>query len=284
MRMKRWGAWGALALALVIGQAQAGVAEVRKQVEASRVVMGLVDVDAEGNVRSFSLDDEGALPEVVITQLRASAAQWRFAPYLVEGRATPVKSTMSARMLATPLSDGKYTVRIGGIQFFPIVDEATTVRPEKLTPPDYPPDAARAGGSATVYAVVKVGRDGKVEDAVAEQVNLHEVGTERELRLLRRAFANAVLRAAKAWTFSPPTRGADADKPYWSMRVPVVFRLANFTAEEDGYWQQYVPGPRQLVPWEAGADSVSANADALPAGGAYPVGSGLRLLTPLPGS
>jgi hypothetical protein len=273
-----------LGLALMTAQVQAaGGDAVRSQVEASRVVSGSVEVDAEGNVRAFALEDEAHLPAVVVTQLRASAAQWRFAPYLQEGRATAVTSRVSARMLATPVGEGKYQVRIGGIEFFPVVDAAAMVGAEMLTPPAYPPEAARAGSGATVYAVVKVGRDGTVEDAVAEQVNLFALGSPRDMRLVRRAFANAVERGAKAWKFRPPTRGTEADKPYWSMRVPVVFRLGHFVEDTEGYWQEYVPGPRQPIPWESGSDAVSTSADALPDTGAYPFGSGLRLLTPLSG-
>ena len=62
------------------------------------------------------------------------------------------------------------------------------------------------------------------------------------------------------------------------MRVPVVFTLQNL-GNPNGYWQEYVPGPRQPIPWEQ-QDAVSASADALPDTGAYPVGSELKLLTP----
>ena len=81
-------------------------------------------------------------------------------------------------------------------------------------------------------------------------------------------------------------RGPLADEPFWSLRVPVAFKLcgdrSSCTDSGDqsyGRWEGYIPGPKNRVPWVD--DEVNAQSpDAMIAGGYYPVGGGPRLITP----
>ena len=98
------------------------------------------------------------------------------------------------------------------------------------TPPRYPDDALYMGGKGVVYLILEVGRDGKVANVDAEQVNLRVAGTEGQMELLRRSFANAARRAAKSWQFEVPTTGPHVDSPSWLVRVPVEFVLRGVAA------------------------------------------------------
>ena len=72
-----------------------------------------------------------------------------------------------------------------------------------------------------------IGREGdrreRLQDVVAEQVNLRVVTTENMMGKLRDMFADASISAARKWEFTPPARGDDVDAEYWSVRVPVDF-------------------------------------------------------------
>ena len=130
--------------------------------------------------------------------------------------------------------------------------------------------------------MVKIGRDGRVEDVVAEQVNLQVVASERAMQNWRDMLTDASVVAAKKWTFAPPVKGKDVDEPYWSARVPVEFIAPGSEQHIAGQWESYVPGPRALIPWRSGDDGVGA--DAVASGGVHPIGRGPRLLTKLGGT
>src|SRR5690606_37388169 len=106
------------------------------------------------------------------------------------------------------------------------------------------------GVHGVVYVVVRVDRSGRVQDAVAELVNLRILGSEREMEQARELLAKSALVAARKWTFKPPTRGEWADQERWSARVPVDYRFADDGKPRYGQWESYVPGPRNPIPWE----------------------------------
>ena len=79
------------------------------------------------------------------------------------------------------------------------------------------------------------------------------------------------------WQFVPPEKGEYVDAPYWSVRVPVDFVIPGRGDPAKPGWHAYVPGPRQSIPWVK--DDDASGADAVTAGGMYPLGAGPRLLT-----
>ncbi|MBA3486903.1 MAG: TonB family protein [Lysobacter sp.] len=274
--------WIALVLMLFVGTATAGgPEEVRKQIESTMLLTGTIDLDAAGRVERYTLDHRKKLSEPVVRLLARSVPQWRFEPVLVKGQATAARSHMSLRLVASKLDDGDYNLQIHGAQFHPSPSDTSTAR-HRLTPPAYPKPAARAGAGGTVYVVLKVTPDGRIEDAAVEQVNLRIVTSEHLMAGWRKMLSKAALRATKTWMVTTPA--GELDKPYWSARVPVEFIAPNQRSaqddERDQEWHAYVPGPRQPIPWMP--DSIgSSAADALGAGGVYPVDAGLRLLTVL---
>ena len=259
----------------------AGPGAVRKQVEASMLVTGDLEVSADGSVRTHAIDDAGKLPKGVVDFIQKSIDTWKFDPVLVDGEAVAIRNKMSLLVVAKKYDDDHYSIRLQATNFYPYkTQEGVEVGSRNMAPPRFPMAAAQNGVGGTVYLIVKVGRDGKVEDAVPEQVNLRIVATENQMGKWRMLLAKNSVQAAKAWEFVPPTAGEYVDNPYWLVRVPVDYR---FPEEKSGYgqWQSYVPGPRQANPWAENEDA-GYSPEALAAGGVHMMGKGgLRLLTPL---
>jgi len=153
--------------------------------------------------------------------------------------------------------------------------------------PCYPEEAIRARVSGTAYLMLRIGRDGTVQEAIAEQVNLDQYGTPAQMARYRKLLADASIGAARQWTYSVPTRGKSAEDPYWVARVPVSFDLNDFNNPAPrrayGNWRGYIPGPRQSPPW-APQTLLSEAPDALPEGGIDTGDGPLKLATPLTGS
>lgn len=272
-----------LALPLVAGN---GPGAVRKQVEASMLLSGTILVDEQGRVAEFSIDKADKVEKQVLGFVDGSIRQWRFEPTLLDGKPAMLRNRVDVRLVARKQEDGNFTMRIAGANFRPYeVEPGTRVESVKLAPPAFPDAAARAGVQATVYLMIRVGRDGKAEDVIAERVNLKVVGSEMAMRQWRQVFARSAMQAAREWTFATPSKGEDADRPFWSVRVPVDYQFIG-ADREYGQWVAYVPGPVQDIPWRDWDEAPGFSPDALAAGEAQSVGGkgGLRLLTPLSGS
>lgn len=126
-----------------------------------------------------------------------------------------------------------------------------------------------------MHLVLKVDHDGKVQDAVVEQVNLRTLGSARQMDEVRADFARAVLPAVRTWRLS----GHDAEEGgYTVARMVVDFAIGKQSPDRScGQWEAYIPGPRHSAPWAG--DGVSP--DALASGGVYTGAAQRRLLTPL---
>lgn len=289
--MKR--VWAGLFCVLLSGVAIAdGSTAVRKSVQASMLVSGTVEVAADGSVTHYALDHSEALPKVVTVLLAQAVPAWRFRPVMVDGKPTAAKAPMSLRVVAKPQGDGNYSVGVVAVWFGDGAKNqseasAETISYKTMVQPVYPRDAADRQVSGTVYVLLKVGRDGNVADAVAEQVNLRVVpSSNSEMAWCRKVLADAALHAMKRDRFNLPTAGKDMNRSFWVARVPVAFSLAGdrrVAGAAYGHWQAYVPGPVQRPEWESGRES-SGSADAVPEGGALLADTSLDLLTPLSGS
>ncbi len=282
--MKHWMMCVLVAL-LAMGSAEAGGrGAVRKQVEMSLLATGTIDVGPDGRVAAYALDQSEKLPPAV-RQLMDSASQaWTFEPVVVNGKPVLARTKMSVRFAAKKTGEDAYEVRIAGADFrVATPPEETPSSAAPLKPPSYPQSAARSGVRGTVYVVLRFGRDGRVQDAFAEQVNLRIVDSEGAMEKWRALLASSALATAKQWTFRAPSRGEEAGEDSWSVRVPVDFLWRGESVPAFGQWQAYIPGPRQRAPW-IDTDELTLGSDAIADGGVYPVGGGLRLLTPLSGA
>ncbi len=260
--------------------------EVRKQIEASMLVVGTVDIDRSGEVTAHALDNADKLPASVVGLVDKAITQVRFEPILVDGKPVLARAKMNLRIVARPMGEGTTQLSIASAQFGEI-DKAAPDQPTSrdMPYPKYPFDVMRAGGQGVVYLMVQIGRDGKVMDAIAEQVNLTVVGSARDMERMRRSFADSALEAVRKWVFNPPTTGELVNAPYWSQRISVGYTLGGSRNERDtpyGSWHGYLPGPRQRVPWITDQEALGSP-DAVAAGEAHTLNGRFRLLTPLGG-
>lgn len=270
-----------------IGSADAqSVREVRKQMEASMTLSGVINIGREGQVEGFQLDHRDKVAADVARLVEGTVNSWRFEPVLVDGKAVRARTDVRLRLLADSLTGTTMQVRVADANFGPVDEEnalsSDNVRALKMRPPVYPERAAAIRGQGEVTLLVKVGRDGKVADVVAERTNLTVVAPERQMQMLRDVLAKASVSTARSWTFSIPTTGEYKDEEFWTVRVPVNYAFDS-RSERYGRWSAYIPGPRQQAPWKTGEDEKATGSDLLPEGGVYMVGrnDGPRLLTPL---
>lgn len=273
-----------------------GPGGVRKQVEASMLVTGTVQIDTAGKVVGHSLDEQEKLPPGVVAVIDKAVPGWTFEPVQIDGHAANVSARMSVRVIAKRTEGDNYFVTLRSASFGDAAEKfpqrksaprndgnknAEKVCKTGLTPPAYPMQAAQHGVASNVYLLLKVGQDGKVLDAIAEQVNLKVVTDEANMKRWRGVFANTALHQAAQWCLEPPTDPEVAQAGFFVARVPVLF---TFEDTKYGHWEAYVPGPRQANPWDKKDEGPSFSPDTLAPGTAYAVGSGLKLLTDLSGS
>lgn len=281
--MKRW-LIGLFCVLLSGSALAAGPAAVRKRVQASMLLTGTIVVAPDGSVGSYAIDKAEKLPPVVTGVIAKSIPAWKFEPILLNGKPVAAKTKMSLRLVAKPVGDDSYSIGIGGAQFGQNVPGESITYKERVRPV-YPPQAAQGHVSGTVYLLLSVGREGRVQEAEAEQVNLMVVDSDKGMERWRKVLADSALAAARRWTFNLPTSGEHMNDKYWVARVPVTYSLRPVNENDDyGRWQPYVPGPKQPVPWIDDPQLLSGNADALPDGGIYPLNSGLHLTTPAGGA
>ncbi|MGH8212283.1 MAG: hypothetical protein ACREPP_03500 [Rhodanobacteraceae bacterium] len=145
--------------------------------------------------------------------------------------------------------------------------------------------ALEARTSGTVYLAVLVDRKGKVEDVVAQQVDLRAIGTKHEMDVLRKNLAEASIGAVRKWTFNLPQSGPEAGANHWTVTIPVNFNLVGWGEKpherEYGKWDSYIPGPVTPIPWKQDQVASGNNADATPDGPVFMPDKRFVLLTPL---
>lgn len=284
---KGWSVALGLVLLLASQATFAGSARaVRKQAEASMLVTGRIQVDAEGRVTTHSLDQPDKLPAGVVTLIGKAVPTWVFKPTLVDGRPVRVATGMRIRVVARKLDADNFEISLRSATFGAPAGDSMAKKSSHMPPPDYPIAAARGGVAGTVYLLVRVDRDGKVSDAIAEQTNLKIVQDDNTMARWRKVFEDASLRQARKWTFGPSTLDPTANDVR-VMRVPVMFSLEDSRRKTATYggWEAYVPGPRQRNPWNGDdQEGIGFSPDTLAPGRAYLAGSGLKLLSSLSGT
>lgn len=276
---------GVVAAVPVDAQAQSR-RQVKQTAEGAMVLTGTIDIGTEGQVEGFVLDQREKVEGQLAGFVERSVQTWRFQPVLRDGRAVRARTTVNIRLGAKPGPEGDDLVTLQAATFgSPNPESSDEVRPLKLKPPAYPAAAYNRGGKGEVMLVLQIGRDGKVMDVVAEQVNMHVVGDETQMKALRRVLAQQSINAARRWTFIAPSTGEHQDDPHWTIRVPVRFSFGDDKADQYGQWTVYIPGPRERAPWRTGDQDEQDFGGLLKQGRVYmaDVSQGPRLLTPLGG-
>ncbi|GAB3784465.1 energy transducer TonB [Dyella agri] len=259
-------------------------AATRQDAESSAVVNGTIVLAKDGTVQTAVIDDAAKYGQPIADMVRNAALQWHFQPVLQDGQPVVAKASMHARVVLKQKPDGNYTARIKGVTFgdYNPNDTSTlseTTDDQKIVP-KYPGVAVVAHAQGTVYLSLRVDRSGHVTDAVAEQVNLENIGPDSLLTQYRKILADASLKAIRQWTFKVPTTGRLAKRDSWVARVPIIFNLLPHgrTAPDKVVWRTYVPGPYTPAPW---VDKPNMNAaDALADGGLQTDDAGPTLLAP----
>ena len=260
-----------------------GPTALRKRMQASMLLTGTIVVAPDGSVRSYAIDHAEKVPPDVSSLVERNVWQWKFAPVLLNGTPVAAQAKMSFRIVAKPVGDDRFSIGISGAQFGQsLPGESISIR--EMSRPVYPAVAANARVEGTVYLLLRVGRQGEVQDVVAEQVNMGVLDNERQLERWRPVLAKVAVQAARKWTFNVPASGSAADEDNWYVRVPVRFGIGPFTVDDYAQWEAYIPGPRQPIPWFDEGQQVSVSADASPDGAINQPDRGLNLLTPLDGA
>ncbi len=258
---------------------------VRETAEASMTLTGRIDIGSDGHVTGFQLDHADKLPTDLAAFVQRQVQAWQFQPVVENGTAVATQTPVTLRLLSQPSPDGASdNVRVAGASFTEYDPEDTSrVTSVQMRSPVYPKNMYAMRAKGEVLLLVKVGRDGTVEDVFAEQVNLRVVGKENQMRQVRDTFARASVATARSWTFRPPTTGKLKDAESWNVRIPVRYMMGERDLARYGTWEAYIPGPRERAPWRTSQAGAEAAPDLLAAGGIYmaDLDDGPRLLTPL---
>ena len=269
---------------LLVAAATTAQAATSRDVESSAVVAGTIVLARDGTVQSATVEDAAKYGQPIADFVQQAALKWRFVPVLVDGEAVLAKSCMNVRVVLKKAPDGNYGARIKGASFNGCGTTSTDVLHiadgSKRFPPKYPVAGLRGRVQGTAYLSLHVGRDGKVTEAVAEQVNLGSTGPERILQQYREIFAESALKAARHWTYVIPTTGKLAQQDSWIVHTSVSYHLNDLDRpSSDLTWETYTPGPYTPAPWVDKPDMNAA--DAIANDGMRTEGAGPTLLSPL---
>ena len=202
--------------------------DLAKQLVASTLIAGSVQIAPDGKVKDYSIDQMSKLPPAVQSMLQETIARWRFE----RGTHLPVdiKERMTLRLVAKPVDDVRQAISVATVTFsddFGALNEAPL--PLKRPVPRYPDMAKDARIGGTVYLLALVGKDGKVWKVFTEQVNLRALLTTKDQERFRKNLSDAATQAVASWTWTHPVSGRLSDKPGYWVRIPF-----NFTIQEAG--------------------------------------------------
>ncbi|MDR6841536.1 energy transducer TonB [Pseudoxanthomonas sacheonensis] len=229
----------------------------RKQVEASMLVTGELVVAPDGAVKSYKLDRADALPPETKQLLAEVIPSWELDVANADGSPlqSPAAVKMSVQLLARPIAgvDDKLRVTIQDTAFRDPNVPFEVKAKAALTPPKYPPFAARSGVSGIVYVVLRLDPDGTVAETHVERVDMTVLSDEKTLRKFSKVLTEAAVEAAKQWTFDIAPERLAKPGPV-AVRMPITFKMAtdenHIPKAEYGRWQAYVPGPYAPIPWQ----------------------------------
>ncbi|MCB1567620.1 MAG: protein tonB [Xanthomonadales bacterium] len=260
----------------------------RGQIESSMRLTGTIDIEADGSVSAFTLDQSDKVSAALTDYVHRNVSSWHFEPVVDDGgKAVRLRTPVHLRLLATSVKgeDDNVELSIASADFSQesAPKDPTTLHFDRMQAPKYPFDAVRSGVSGDVTMLVEVGRDGRVKNLHARQVNLRVQKSARIMTKWRARLAAASEHAIREWTFKIPTEGPQADRESWHIVVPISFSFDRSAAKRYGQWDTYVAGPVQPTPWLDKDDAKQkVSADALADGGLYLLREdGPRLLSSL---
>lgn len=232
-------------------------------------VSGTIDIAKDGAVSGYTLEDR--VKPAIRAAIDKNVRNWRFEPITVDGRAVSATTQMNLQLLAVPLENGDYGLRVEKVWF------GDPQRSNHIPAPAYPADAAKAGRQAKVVLVLRLDPQGNVVEAFPEQTSLDIAPDGKKAQYWRKRFEEVSIRAAKEWKFTV-TEKIDGQPIGGSVRIPVSYA---FGPQE---WGKYVPGPVNQVPWKSDAKVVETDTSSLRDGQAQSLDSRFKLKTGIVGS
>lgn len=193
---------------------------------------GVVAVDASGRVEQVSLRPNRLLPKIEQNVLGVMHG-WTFDPYLQDGQARRIRTSVHARVDQLRTEAG-YQVVLGKVEFGQPLAQSTPA-------PRYPGSALKNGVSAEVLLRVTLDASGGValvEPVMARVLNRAMRNEERHRRLLA-PFTRVSVEALQNWRFDFVPPSVDGERP--QMLVPLVFTVDGPSARVGGSQPQSQP-------------------------------------------
>lgn len=272
----------ALALLSLAGMLHAAPdSTARETVRASLIVKGTITVSDKGEVTGYTLYKPEKLPKVVVDLLHRAIPTWRFHPAVRKGHPVADKASMRARIVATPAGNHRFELSLAGTYFNDGLPRSRQVHLSgEHSRPVYPTMARMQRASGMAYVIVRINRQGRVEKAAVQKVDLTTRGSPAAMAHVRAMFGRSALNAVRDWRFTIPTAGPEAKAGYWDGRILIVYRIGRpgETRIAYGKWQPYIPGPRQYIPWLS-RDKLAIDT-AQPGGTLQILGQGLQRIDP----
>jgi hypothetical protein len=216
---------------------------------------------ADGAVEFYRI--ESKVPAAVAQKAQALVMPLRFEPVLVDGRAVRANARMRVTLVAKPMGDDRFDMRLDGFSFPDDDADAgaagDTARPDGIrlrvdhkSPPGYPEVAARAGIEADVLVQVRIGRDGRIAEASIRQSSLVGAGgNSRTVARLLGEFELRSLRAIRGWHVAVGIPdGVEPTAAQMSAWIPVRYRMQGHPpVPPPGEWQWVVRSQKRPAEW-----------------------------------
>jgi hypothetical protein len=179
-------------------------------------VGGVIEVDAQGQVEQVAMRRSRLIPDAETRIVKAMQA-WRFEPFLMDGEARPIRTSVHLRIDQLKSPRG-FQLVFGNVEFGQPLAHAPT-------PPSYPLGSLRDGVSAEVLLRLTLDDTGRVVQAepVMARVLRQEVRSEHRHRRLVAPFVQSSLKAVQDWTYEFVE--ARADGGHHQLLVPMVYSV-----------------------------------------------------------
>ena len=234
-------------------------------------VTGKMTIDEQGNIVEYTIDQPEKVPTMILDMTKKRISEWKLELNPLQKKQGQFEASIQMLFLANVIDKDHMSIRLADES---IIENDSKKQPEedlrsnKLPPPRYPESLLTQNVTADVFVDLKIGKDGKVIDAIASRTNLRTLGDEEQRQKWSKEFERSALQQAKRWTFIPPTIGEMAKDAYWKARVPVSYVINHSGKPAYGKWDVYIPGELKTASWLS-EDSILVDKQALPSGGIY---------------
>lgn len=257
---------------------------------------GRIEIGTDGTVLRY--EPVTPVAEPLAARVREAVARFRFEPIVERGKPVTATARMWLNLVATPRADGDLDVSIEHVGFpsegfatFDGTGSQWVLGVAERAPLQYPVAAFRADVSGRVVVAVRVGRDGRVLEALPRASAVFDRERDRTnattLAKGLGALEGAAVDAIRRWRFD--VRIPDGVTPAaeeLTVLIPVEWRLEGHRVAKDGVWLRETRSAERTLPW---LEPMTANA--IPAlsvvgkqGHAGLPSPRLRLLTPVAGT